>query len=136
MKNNRKFVTNFALEPDEKTLEQFKNCYSEPYVVKASLMPDAHVGYVAPIGAVLAAKDYLVPAWVGYDIGCGMTAAKLPKSMLLSLKKNAKEIYESVKKRIPMGLGEIRNSDSEITPETREQYKKILAVFKKGKYDK
>ena len=82
MKNNRKFVTNFALEPDEKTLEQFKNCYSEPYVVKASLMPDAHVGYVAPIGAVLATKDYLVPAWVGYDIGCGMTAAKLPKNIL------------------------------------------------------
>ena len=31
-------------------MAQFKACYSEPYVVKASLMPDAHVGYVAPIG--------------------------------------------------------------------------------------
>ena len=64
----KKLVTNFALEPDERTLEQFKNCYSEPYVVKASLMPDAHVGYVAPIGAVLATKGYLVPAFVGYYI--------------------------------------------------------------------
>lgn len=135
-KNVKKKITNFALNPDEKTLEQFKNCYSEPYVVKAALMPDAHVGYVAPIGAVLAAKNYLVPAWVGYDIGCGMTAAKLPKSMLLFLKKNARQIYESVKKKIPMGLGEIHNSDSEITPETREEFKKILSVFKKGKYDK
>src|SRR3990167_1781534 len=104
MKNNRKFVTNFALDPDEKTLEQFRNCYSEPYVVRASLMPDAHVGYVAPIGAVLATKNYLVPAWVGYDIGCGMTAAKIGKNILDSMKENALEIYEQVKKQIPMGL--------------------------------
>ena len=132
----KKLVTNFALEPDERTLEQFKNCYSEPYVVKASLMPDAHVGYVAPIGAVLATKGYLVPAWVGYDIGCGMTAAKLPKNILPSLKKNAKAIYDSVKRRIPMGLGEAHRSDSKITPETKKQFEKILADFKGGPYDK
>ncbi len=131
-----KKITNFALNPDAKTLGQFKNCYSEPYVKKASLMPDAHVGYVAPIGAVLATKNYLVPAWVGYDIGCGMTAARLPKGILKSLRTNAKEIYEKVKSRIPMGLGEIQTADLEITPETREEFKKILSVFKKGKYDK
>ena len=134
-KPNKK-ITNFALEPNEKTLEQFKNCYSEKYVVKASLMPDAHVGYVAPIGAVLATKDYLVPAWVGYDIGCGMTAVKLPKNILNSLREKANAIYESVKRRIPMGLGEIHNSDSQVTIETLKEYKKILADFKKGQYDK
>src|SRR3972149_833444 len=134
-KPNKK-ITNFALEPNEKTLEQFKNCYSEKYVVKASLMPDAHVGYVAPIGAVLATKDYLVPAWVGYDIGCGMTAAKLPKNILPLLKENAKAIYESVKRRIPMGLGEVHRSDSDMTPETRKQFEKILADFRKGAHDK
>jgi tRNA-splicing ligase RtcB len=37
-------------------------------------MPDAHKGYSAPIGAVLALKDWVVPAWVGYDIGCGVCA--------------------------------------------------------------
>ncbi len=85
-KKQAKKITNFALNPDEKTLEQFKACYSEPYVIKASLMPDAHVGYVAPIGAVLATRDFIVPSWVGYDIGCGMTAAKLPKNLLKDLK--------------------------------------------------
>ena len=85
-KKQAKKITNFALNPDEKTLEQFKACYSEKYVVKASLMPDAHVGYVAPIGAVLATRGFIVPSWVGYDIGCGMTAAKLPKNLLKDLK--------------------------------------------------
>src|SRR3989344_6851715 len=112
-KKQTKQITNFALDMEEKTMEQFRNCYSEPYVVKASLMPDAHVGYVAPIGAVLATRDYLVPAWVGYDIGCGMTAVKLPKNIMNSLREKANAIYESVKRRIPMGLGEIHNSDSQ-----------------------
>ena len=132
----KKQITNFALDPDEKTMEQFRACYSEPYVVKASLMPDAHVGYVAPIGAVLATRDYLVPAWVGYDIGCGMTAAKLPKNILKSLKEKVQLIYENVKRRVPMGLGNTHTSDSEITKETRKQYGIILSDFKKGPYDR
>ncbi len=136
MRNMKKQITNFALEPDKKTLEQFKNCYSKPYVIKASLMPDAHVGYVAPIGAVLATKSYLVPAWVGYDIGCGMTAAKLPKNILKPMKEKAGLIYKEVKRSIPMGLGEAHDSDSRITNETKEEYAKILSDFKKGEHDK
>ena len=45
----KKQITNFALNPNKETLRQFKECYSESYVEKAALMPDAHVGYVAPI---------------------------------------------------------------------------------------
>jgi len=132
----KKQITNFALDMEEKTMEQFRNCYSEPYVVKASLMPDAHVGYVAPIGAVLATRGVLVPAWVGYDIGCGMTAAKLPKNILKELREKARLIYEQVKKRVPMGLGAIHSSEEELTAETMKEYKKILLKFKKGPYDK
>ncbi len=134
--SQKKQITNFALNPDEKTMEQFKSCYSEPYVVKASLMPDAHVGYVAPIGAVLATRGFLVPAWVGYDIGCGMTAAKLPKNILSDLKKKAKEIYHAVKRNVPMGLGRMHKDDSRITAKTKEEFQKILNQFKKGSHNK
>ena len=129
-------INNFALNPDEKTLEQFKACYSESYVEKAALMPDAHVGYVAPIGAVLATRGFLVPSWVGYDIGCGMTAAKLPKNTLKTLKEKSRKIYRQVKKQIPMGLGEINKSEKKITQETKKAYKKILSKFKRGSYNK
>ena len=132
----KKQINNFALDPDKKTIEQFKACYSEPYVVKAALMPDAHVGYVAPIGAVLATKGYLVPSWVGYDIGCGMTAAKLPKNTLKNLKEKSSSVYREVKKRIPMGLGNIHKLEKEITPETKKNYKGILSKFKKGHHNK
>lgn len=133
---SKKQVFNFALKPDKETLKQFKSCYSEPYVVKAALMPDAHVGYVAPIGAVLATKDYLVPSWVGYDIGCGMTAARLPKNILKTLKENAQIIYEEVRNKVPMGLGAINESEKDLTDKTKKSYKKILEKFKKGDYNK
>lgn len=131
-----KQITNFALDPDEETLSQFKECYSEPYVVKAALMPDAHRGYVAPIGAVLATKNVLVPAWVGYDIGCGMTAAKLPKNILSPLKKKSKEVYNAVKRNVPMGLGRIHQTDKRMTLETKKEFQKILARFSREPHDK
>jgi len=136
MPKKEKQITNFALDPEVETIRQFKACYSEPYVMKAALMPDAHVGYVAPIGAVLATKNYLVPAWVGYDIGCGMTAAKLPKNMLLSLKEKREEIYNAVKRNVPMGLGRVHGSDSELTEKTKREFKKIMNKFRKGPHNK
>lgn len=131
-----KQITNFALDPDEETLKQFRECYSESYVVKAALMPDAHVGYVAPIGAVLATRGFIVPAWVGYDIGCGMTAVRLSKKILKRLKENSRKIYKKVKKTVPMGLGQIHKSEKRITEKTRKEYKKLLSVFKKKPHNK
>tara|TARA_Y100000310_G_C20022009_1_gene507808 strand:+ start:212 stop:475 length:264 start_codon:yes stop_codon:yes gene_type:complete len=81
----KKEIYNHALNPDKDTLEQFKSCYSEKYVVKAALMPDAHLGYVAPIGAVLVSDGKVVPSWVGYDIGCGMTAMRIAKKLTFML---------------------------------------------------
>ncbi|MDP3986623.1 MAG: RtcB family protein [Nanoarchaeota archaeon] len=131
-----KKITNFALNPDEETLRQFEACYSQSYVVSASLMPDAHPGYVAPIGAVLATKGYLVPAWVGYDIGCGVTAVRLPKNALGDLKKRSREIYGDVRKVVPMGLGMINKSEEVMSEKIKKEFKKILSDFKKSSYNK
>jgi tRNA-splicing ligase RtcB (3'-phosphate/5'-hydroxy nucleic acid ligase) len=133
---SKKEIYNHALDSDEKTLEQFKNCYTESFVVKAALMPDAHMGYVAPIGAVLITKDYVVPSWVGYDIGCGMTAVKLKsKNLLEDIKKNTKKIYAQVNRDIPMGLGQI-NKPNSISVEGSKQFDSLIEKFKKGAHSK
>ena len=132
----KKSITNFALNVEKETLKQFKDCYSQKYVVAASLMPDAHPGYVAPIGAVLVTKDFIVPSWVGYDIGCGMTVARLPKNLARALKEKSKKIYEAVRKSVPMGLGMIQESEKDITEKTKREFSKILAAFKKGPHNK
>ena len=89
-----KKIFDHSIDTDKETLKQFEHCYSQPFVTAAALMPDAHVGYVAPIGAVLETKDYVVPAWVGYDIGCGMTAVKIKgKKFLKLISENKEKIY-------------------------------------------
>lgn len=42
-----------------------------------ALMPDAHVGIGACVGSVVATEGTIVPACVGVDIGCGMSAVRL-----------------------------------------------------------
>lgn len=129
-----KYITNFAINPDENTLKQFEECCSQDFVVKASLMPDAHSGYVAPIGSVLVTKDFVVPAWVGYDIGCGMIACKFDSSLLNKIKKNANEIFSLVQKKVPMGMGEL-NHIQNVSSQTKDEFKKLLIKFKEGEYD-
>lgn len=43
-----------------------------PVSIGGALMPDAHMGYGLPIGAVLATDNAVIPFGVGMDIGCGM----------------------------------------------------------------
>ena len=42
-----------------------------------ALMPDAHVGKGACIGSVVATEGAIVPACVGVDLGCGVSAVRL-----------------------------------------------------------
>ena len=47
-------------------IEDFKD-------VNIALMPDAHAGKGCPIGTVMESKNIVIPAFVGVDIGCGVT---------------------------------------------------------------
>ena len=89
----KKLIYNHSIDADKESLEQFKECYSQDFVTAAALMPDAHKGYAAPIGAVLITKDYVVPAWVGFDIGCGLIAVRVKG------KDNPVAIYEPIAER-------------------------------------
>jgi tRNA-splicing ligase RtcB (3'-phosphate/5'-hydroxy nucleic acid ligase) len=49
-----------------------------PYV---ALMPDYHPGEGSMIGSVIPTRDILLPSVIGGDLGCGMTAVRLPLSV-------------------------------------------------------
>lgn len=51
-------------------IEQMNSAMDNTFVVKGAMMADAHLGYSLPIWWVVATKDIIVPAWVGYDIWC------------------------------------------------------------------
>jgi tRNA-splicing ligase RtcB len=101
-------VTNFSIDLDENTKKQFDDCCSYDFVKSASLMPDAHSGYVAPIGSVFRTMEKVVPAWVGYDIGCGMIACKFSYPNIVNLvRDNSRIIFDKVNSCVPMGIGKI-----------------------------
>jgi tRNA-splicing ligase RtcB len=45
-----------------------------PFVSRVAVMPDCHYGMGATIGTVIETQGALIPAAVGVDIGCGITA--------------------------------------------------------------
>jgi tRNA-splicing ligase RtcB len=66
-------------------------------------MPAAHTGYSVPIGSVIATKDVIVPAWVGYDIGCGMCAVPLQGVSKKQILDKSKNIFSAIYTAIPVG---------------------------------
>jgi len=93
----------FAETVEVAALAQFEGAMAEPYAVAGALMPDAHTGYSLPIGAVVATEGVVLPAWVGYDIGCGMCA--LPTTFARpDVARNAKAIFDRIYRDIPVGF--------------------------------
>ncbi|MBU1129352.1 MAG: RtcB family protein [Nanoarchaeota archaeon] len=129
-------ILNHCPDIDKETLQQFEDCAKQKFVTQAALMPDAHKGYVAPIGAVLVTKDFIVPSWVGFDIGCGMIAIQLKsKDILKKVQANKEKIYSQILKKIPMGLGE-KNKLEKVSEKTKKHFKEILNNLEKKEHDK
>jgi tRNA-splicing ligase RtcB len=93
----------YAQPVDGKALSQFHDAMKQPFAVRGALMADAHAGYSLPIGGVVATRGVIVPAWVGYDIGCGMCA--VPTSFELnSVRGRADRIFSDVYDTVPVGF--------------------------------
>ena len=93
----------FAETIEAEALAQFESAMAEPYAVQGALMPDAHTGYSLPIGAVVATEGVVLPAWVGYDIGCGMCA--VPTTFARAdVTRAAKAIFDRIYRDIPVGF--------------------------------
>ena len=97
----------------EWAIEQMVDAMNNDFVVKGALMPDSHIGYSLPIGWVIATKDVIVPAWVGYDIWCGMCAinTKLKKA---DIEWNEEIIFDFIYQAIPVSHGKYYTRDQDV----------------------
>jgi tRNA-splicing ligase RtcB len=107
-------------EIEDKALEQAKTLANLPFTFKhVALMPDAHVGYGMPIGAVLATTDVVIPNAVGVDIGCGMIAVRTNLTEIS--KEQLIEIRTLIRKLIPVGFNHHKlMQDENLMPMWRE----------------
>jgi tRNA-splicing ligase RtcB (3'-phosphate/5'-hydroxy nucleic acid ligase) len=109
--NNGKPIKVFGNEAiratfDQQTLQQALNSRSCPGVTEVVINPDAHVGYGAPIGCVMASPSHIYPGPVGVDIKCSMSLLQLdlPEGEVLD-KQIRRALINAICERTPTGAG-------------------------------
>ena len=92
-----------GVDVDPKALTQLHNIASLPFIHRwVAAMPDVHLGKGATVGSVIATKGAIIPAAVGVDIGCGMSAART--SLKASdLPDSLRSIRSSMEAAVPHG---------------------------------
>ncbi len=91
---------------DPLCLQQAINSRMAPGVTDLVLNPDAHGGYGAPIGCVLASPTHIYPGPVGVDIKCSMSLLQLNiPNEELSDRKVRRAIINAIEQRTPTGAG-------------------------------
>ena len=102
-------------ELSSQEIQMAKNTASLPFVYKhVSLMPDVHLGKGALVGSVIATKDAVIPAAVGVDIGCGMSAVKMPFQQN-QLEGKLKKIRSDIESAIPVGFNQNKDLEKTVT---------------------
>lgn len=96
---------------EEEAMKQLMNLSEMPFIYKhIAVMPDAHWGRGATVGSVIATQGAIIPAAVGVDIGCGMSAVKL-KFKIDKLGDSLDKLRSSIEKSVPVGF----NINTELT---------------------
>ena len=66
-------------------------------------MPDVHLGIGATVGSVIPTRRALIPAAVGVDIGCGMSAARLTLDAA-RLPDSLRPVRRAIEDTVPVGF--------------------------------
>jgi tRNA-splicing ligase RtcB len=106
--------TIFAEVIEDGALTQFIDAMNQPFATRGALMPDAHLGYTLPIGAVIETENMVYPSYVGFDIGCGVCALPLSTHNVGDIHFKAHRIYEQIKRNIPVGFNKHKSSVREV----------------------
>ncbi|MAQ17267.1 MAG: RNA-splicing ligase RtcB [Sandaracinus sp.] len=83
--------------------EQLRRTAALPFIHKwVAVMPDVHLGKGATVGSVIATHRAIVPAAVGVDLGCGMTAVRTTLNAS-DLPDDLRPLRYALEKAIPHG---------------------------------
>ncbi len=91
---------------DQGCLRQAVNSRMAPGVDQVVLNPDAHVGYGAPVGCVMASSSHIYPGPVGVDIKCSMSLLQLDlPSEAIAERRVRRALIDAICARTPTGAG-------------------------------
>ncbi len=94
-----------GVEVEDEAVAQLRNISALPFIHShVAAMPDVHLGRGATVGSVIPTKGAIIPAAVGVDIGCGMSAART--SLKASdLPDSLAKARSAVEHAVPVGNG-------------------------------
>ncbi len=117
----RLFLTERLLETtEENLLPQILNACAFPGVRCVVVTPDVHYGYGVPVGCVIATSGTLAMGPVGFDIGCGMMAARSRVPAAAATPARRLAFNREVMRRVEMGAGGRSRSLKHLTKEEFE----------------
>jgi tRNA-splicing ligase RtcB len=95
------------VEPEAR--QQLLNTAQMPFIFKhMAVMPDVHLGKGSTIGSVIPTKGAIIPAAVGVDLGCGMSAVRT-SLQASDLPENLRGLRTAIEKAVPHGRTAARN---------------------------
>lgn len=93
------------------TIRQLQKLASRDYVVEfVAAMADAHVSEGVAVGSVFATEHTLVPAALGGDLGCGMSAVRLDVDAARLDRRTLEVVVDRLGRAIPAGAATHRGS--------------------------
>ncbi|MDR7088861.1 RtcB family protein [Cellvibrio fibrivorans] len=102
--NGYKPVKIYTRDIDNEALTQLKKIAELPIIYShIAAMPDVHLGIGATVGAVIPTLNAIIPAAVGVDIGCGMSAVRLSVKSS-QLPDNLAAMRSAIERAVPVGL--------------------------------
>ncbi len=90
----------------DQCLQQAVNSRLAPGVEELVINPDAHLGYGAPVGCVMASPTHIYPGPVGVDIKCSMSLLQLDlPAGEVDGRDTRRALIDAILERVPTGAG-------------------------------
>ncbi len=113
---------------DDICLEQAGRTAAAPGVSQLVLNPDAHAGYGAPVGCVLASPTHIYPGPVGVDIKCSMSLLQLDvPAEDVEDKRTRRALIDAICERTPTGAGRGQRSVPKSRPVSEPLGRRVVA---------
>jgi tRNA-splicing ligase RtcB (3'-phosphate/5'-hydroxy nucleic acid ligase) len=102
----------FTDDVEASARQQLENVSRLPIVFHhVAAMPDVHAGIGATVGSVIPTRGAIIPAAVGVDIGCGMSAVRL-SLRADQLPDGLAKVRAAIERAVPVGFDEHDDADA------------------------
>jgi tRNA-splicing ligase RtcB len=123
MEQIAKGLLSWASILEDQAREQALRTASLPWIrPHVALMPDAHWGMGSTVGSVIPTTDVVMPAAVGVDIGCGMSATRTQLAAGDLEGRDLAPLRKAIEREVPVSMGMYR---ADLAPSAQDRVRQL-----------